>query len=298
MNHTRIFRQHDTAPTDVVSPLYAQLTKEWADLHTLPSTAATLRRWARTETILAGYRRPGDIVDAIDQADYDRTDELLLALIRLFQSGQQLAGRVVLQALLPKLAKTSSHAANLCTSSADTWAEDRRHLTIAEFWAVLADYPVDRRTSRVASNLALDTLHQITGARRPTADIPLDPYDLTETNHGERRADPTSWLTATHTSEPEPVIGGLTADADLQHVINWGTTTSVITHDEALVLTIAYLPDNEHHCGFATAAAKLGLSQAAVRQRCSRIARKLAQAVRTELLVDDTTSGGATLRAA
>jgi hypothetical protein len=115
----------------------------------------------------SGFSLPGQIVDAIDAAGHDRTNELLLALIRLFQNGHQLAGRVVLQALLPKLAKTATHAGGMCTSSSDTWAEDRRHITIAEFWDVMADYPVHRRTSSVASNLSLDTLHRITGARKP-----------------------------------------------------------------------------------------------------------------------------------
>ena len=45
----RMFRQHDVAPADVVSPLYRQLTQEWAELHATPSTPATMRspwRWA------------------------------------------------------------------------------------------------------------------------------------------------------------------------------------------------------------------------------------------------------------
>ena len=159
----RMFRQHDVAPADVVSPLYRQLTQEWAELHATPSTPATVRKWGRGEKALAGFTLPGEIVDAIDAAGHDRTNELLLALIRLFQRGHQLAGRVVLQALLPKLAKTATHAGGMCTSSSDTWAEDRRHITLAEFWDVMADYPVDRRTSSVASNLALDTLHRVTG---------------------------------------------------------------------------------------------------------------------------------------
>ena len=40
----RMFRQHDVAPADVVSPLYRQLTQEWAELHVTPSTPATVRR--------------------------------------------------------------------------------------------------------------------------------------------------------------------------------------------------------------------------------------------------------------
>ena len=114
----RMFRQHDVAPADVVSPLYRQLTQEWAELHVTPSTPATVRRWGRAEKALAGFAMPGQIVDAIDAAGHDRTNELLLALIRLFQRGHQLAGRVVLQALLPKLAKTATTPAGCAPRAA------------------------------------------------------------------------------------------------------------------------------------------------------------------------------------
>lgn len=278
----RMFRQHEVAPADVVSPLYRQLTQEWARLHTTPSTTAAVRRWGRSEQALSGFALPGEIVDAIDEAGHDRTNELLLTLIRLFQRGHQLAGRVVLQALLPKLAKTASHAGGLCTSSSDTWSEDRRHITIAEFWDVMADYPVDRRTSSVASNLTLDTLHRVTGARKPAPDLPVDPHDFRDdVNHdGARR----TWLAGLSTTDPDPVEE-ITPDSDLIQVIAWGMRTETISQAEAQLLVTSYLPERASGFGFGTAATELGLSQAAVRQRCSRASRKLAEAVRAELLV-------------
>ena len=276
----RMFRQHDVAPADVVSPLYRQLTQEWAELHSTPSTPATVRRWVRSEKALTGFTLPGEIVDAIDAAGHDRTNELLLALIRLFQRGHQLAGRVVLQALLPKLAKTATHAGGMCTSSSDTWAEDRRHITLAEFWDVMADYPVDRRTSSVASNLALDTLHRVTGARKPPVDLPVDPHDFRddETRDGAR----STWLAGLSTTDPDPVEE-ITPDSDLLEVIAWGMRNDTISQDEAQLLVASYLPERTSGFGFADVADQLGLSHAAVRQRCSRASRKLTEAVRAEL---------------
>lgn len=279
----RMFRQHEVAPDGVVSSLYRQLTQEWARLHAAPSTAAAVRRWGRREPALAGFALPGEIVDAIDAAGHDRTNELLLALIRLFQRGHQLAGRVVLQALLPKLAKTATHAGGMCTSSSDTWSEDRRHITIAEFWDVMSDYPVDRRTSSVASNLALDTLHRVTGARKPTPDLPVDPHDFRDDLSHDSPAHRT-WLAGLSTTDPDPVEE-ITPDSDLLQVIAWGMRSETISQDEAQLLVTSYLPEQTTGFGFADAATKLGLSQAAVRQRCSRASRKLAEAVRTELLV-------------
>lgn len=276
----RMFRQHDTAPAEVVSPLYRQLTQEWAGLHTMTSTSTSVRRWGRTEEALAGFSAPGEVVDAIDAAGHERTNELLLALIRLFQRGHQLAGRVVLQALLPKLAKTATHAGGMCTSSSDTWAEDRRHITIAEFWDVMADYPVDRRTSSVASNLALDTLHRVTGARKPALDLPVDPHDFRgeEAQDGARR----TWLAGLSITDPDPV-DEITPDSDLLEVIAWGMQNRTISQDEAQLLVTSYLPERTTGFGFSDAAEQLGLSQAAVRQRCSRASRKLTEAVRHEL---------------
>ena len=278
----RLFRQHDHAPQDVVSPLFRQLTQEWADLHATPSITTTVRRWARTEAVLIGFTRPGDIVDAIDAGTNTQKNELLLALIRLFQGGQQLAGRIVLQALLPKLAKTAAHATG-CTSSVDTWTEDRRHITLAEFWDVMARYPVDRRQSSVASNLALDTLHRVSGVRRPAIDIPVDPHDFRDFDQDYGRdAARRTWLAGMTSTDHTP-ISNLTADSDLLQVIAWGMASAVITQDEAQLLSISYLPEQTSGYGFSDAAERFGLNQAAVRQRCSRAARKLTEAVRREL---------------
>ncbi len=269
----KMFRQHQVAPTDVVSPLYRQLTQEWADLHALPSTSRQVARWARAEPRLSGYPSPGAIVDAVDAADARGTDELLLALIRLFQSGQQLAGRIVLQCFLPKLCRTSTHATTLCTSTEDTWAEDRRHITIAEFWAVMADYPASRRTASVAPNLVLDTLHRVSGARTPPRPEPVDPEELATSQLIGLAAD----------NPPRVALDGLTADADLLEVIHWGLTSDVLSREDAQLLVAAYLPEKRRGFGFDDAAQQLGLTPAAVRQRSSRAARRLAQAVREEL---------------
>jgi hypothetical protein len=55
---------------------------------------------------------------------------------------------------------------------------------------------------------------------------------------------------------------------------------ATISQDEAQLLVASYLPERTQGFGFATVAEQLGLSQAAVRQRCSRASRKLTEAVR------------------
>lgn len=266
----RIFRQHYAADPDLYIPsrFHRQLIGEWADLHSLPSTSLQVKRWGRIEPVLAGYRWPGEIVDAIDAASGDTEDALLLALIRLFQSGQQLAGRTLVQSLLPKLCQISSSATTLCTSARTTWLEDRRHITVAEFWGFVASYPVHRRTSRVASNLALDTLHRISGVRTPA-----DPEPGGSSIDGLREDH----------QQLDSTIDGLTDDADLLQVVHWGVTNAVITRADARLLILSYLPNKTSGFGFDDAAEAFGLTQAAVRQRCSRATRRLADAVRHEI---------------
>lgn len=81
--------------------------RQWADPPA--STATTLRRWSPAGPILNSYRRTGDIVDAVVRRFGRDRPGRLSASSKLGSSSQ----RVVLQALLPKLAslaKTSAKA--------------------------------------------------------------------------------------------------------------------------------------------------------------------------------------------
>lgn len=276
---TPTFRHHDQTPPYVASPLYRQLLREWVDLNTLTASAVTVHQWARLEPTLTGYTRPADIVDAIDAADPARTDEMLLALLRLHQRGHQLAGRVLLQTMLPKLIQIARRASP--TSSDDAWTEDRHHIAIAEFWDVMTGYPVDRRPTRVASNLALDTLHRLVGGRRHQHAIPIAPNQMRVLNGGRA-----------HAATSDAVVGTISVDADLIQVLTWAVAHAVVTADEATLLAEAYLTDGPRS-GFAATAARLGLSQAAVRQRCSRASRRITAAVRNELAPSERLTLGA-----
>lgn len=267
MSSPPLFRAHETIPTGIDSALFRRLIGEWVTLHELPSTATTLRGWGRLEPVLAGHERPGGLVDAIDAAPPAHEDALLLALLRLTQDGHQLAGRIIVHAMLPKIAHMATRTATTGTSEA--WAEDRRHRAVAELWAVIATYPLQRRPHKVAGNLALNTLHRLT-ARRPSAgtEIPTDPLNL-----------PTVAI-----ADADRAPGGLNADADLAQLLIWATRHGIITGEDARLLTLVYSPDDTVAGPRSDAAARrLGLTPAAVRQRCARTRRRLADAVRAEL---------------
>lgn len=265
------FRQHHQVPARVESALFRQLIGEWVSLNALASSAAAILKWGRLEPALAGYHSPGALVDAVDAADAAGKDEILGALIRLFQAGHQLAGRVVLQSMLIKLGRITLRTRG--TSSDNAWAEDRRHIAVAEFWDVLSAYPIARRPHKIAANLALDTLHRLTGETRGQQPArPLDPTELPEEHSGRLMA----------AARIEPGRVGLSVDDDLVQVVTWAVSRDVITREDAELLVQVYLPQ-PGTSGTATAAAQLGLSDAAVRQRCSRARKLLVVAVRDEL---------------
>lgn len=264
------FRYHDTRPAQVSSPLFAQLIDDWIHLNQLTTSTIAVRRWSHTEPALAGYQRPADVVDAVDQASSGKQDTILAALIRLTQAGHQLAGRVLLQLLLPKLGKMALRTGG--TSSDNAWSEDRRHIIVAEFWDIVACYPVARRHSKVAANLVLDTLHRVTNPRGRPADTPLDPVELPQPQRSRTPATP----------------GELSVDADLDELVSWAVERHVISAADGQLLCRVYLPHPDQQGSPADhAAAALGLSPAAVRQRCSRARRHLVDAVRQDLQADD-----------
>lgn len=268
---TSTFRHHDQMPPRIESPLFRQLIREWIALNALASSTATVQRWGRLEPVLKGHRRPGDLVDAVDAADPELKDEILGALIRLFQDGHQLAGRVVLQSMLIKLGRITNRTSG--SGSDNAWAEDRRHIAVAEFWDVLADYPLARRPRKIAANLGLDTLHRLTGETRgQRPDLPVDPDDLQEGDLDRGLPGP----------DPVSAAVGLDVDADLIQVVTWAVAQRVITRQDASLLVEVYLPA-PGTSGTALAAGHLGLSESAIRQRCSRARRLLVAAVQAEL---------------
>lgn len=276
----KIFRQHDGVSVSPRSPLYHQLITEWAGLNALPSARDAVQRWAHRDETLSSFARPGDIVDAIDAASPADKDAVLAALVALFHDRHQLAGRVILQAMLPKLSRLASGSRPNAADAATI--EDRRHAVIAEFWDVLTHYPLARRPTTVAGNLALDTLHRLGGARHPSAEIAVAPDVVDALSHRTGAAE----RCTRSTGEMRGPLGGLSTDGDLTEVTSWALARRVITSAEADLIVTIYTPHSGAHgaYGFTAVATELGITTAAVRQRCSRAVRRLTTAVRSEMI--------------
>lgn len=128
----------------IADPVVRSLNHEWAEL----ARAPVPHSWAWSAEVL------GDALAAIS----DDPDARLGELLRRCAGGDQLAGRVVLQAMLGKLVRLAAE---------DVWHGVDEY--VAECWLGVATYPLARRPRRIAANLAMDTRRRVRAGddRRP-----------------------------------------------------------------------------------------------------------------------------------
>lgn len=276
------YRQHDQVAGPPSSPLQLQVAHEWVRLNHDASIAVLLRRWAVRHPALAGMERPADVVDAIDEAPPAGKDQLLLALVELFQSGEQLAGRIALQAMLPKLSHYALRTG--VVARLESRPDDRFQVVLCEFWEILSCFPVARRTTRVAANLALETLHRLT--RVPTAaELPVDPSAISGLAEPPGSAPARSApATRERSAEPDP-------DGDLDALLGWAIARRAISLDDAQLLREVYVAResagvSDVSRGYRERSASTGMSQAALRQRARRAKQRLATAVGAALCAE------------
>jgi DNA-directed RNA polymerase specialized sigma24 family protein len=125
------------------------LNAEWDVLasNSMEMTAA----WAAKYEVLAPCRSLGDVLLAI-RSD---PDGALGALLTEVSRGDELAGRAVLQAMLGKLVRMAQ---------ADEYSGIDDY--VAVMWCRIRTYPLATRPRKIAANLVLDTLKQVTNERR------------------------------------------------------------------------------------------------------------------------------------
>lgn len=219
--------------------LYGAVNAEWRTLQDLPAASPDGTPWPLPFT-------PSSIEDIITTL-HDRTcehaiaDSTLLTLLQLHRNGDELAGRVVLQAMLgASVRQVPTALGRGLDGEADA---------LAALWVSIATYPL-HRTARVAANLALDALKHLQKPEK--APLPVgDALTVADDLPGAHSA---SW-------EPSP-------SDEATKVILWGLDHDVITQEEGRLLAHFYLGD-----GWGTSA-----HTPAERKRRSRAVRKLALA--------------------
>lgn len=171
-----------------------------------------------------------------------RDDTVLGALLHECCSGDDLAGRVVLQALLPGMVRMAGR---------DRLADLSDY--VAQLWCRIRTYPLERRPQRIANNLELDALKAICHTRGADDSVlPVEPDGIERLLGRARRDD----------DQPDApsVIG-----AALAHGLVDGHTADVLRSVYADGLSGREAADR-HRC-----------SVDLIRWRCSKALRTLAQ---------------------
>jgi hypothetical protein len=258
-------RPQRTSPDNLVG----RLNLEWARLSVAAESMASVATWGTVSPALSGVGSLEGVLFRIWQADVEARDEVLLALLELSRDGDQLAGRTVLQAMLGKAVRVAACAVNRPDVRGDQ--EEALACAVSSLWLVIATYPIARRRSRVAANLALDTVALVqrghTGSSHFRRTYPETPFaDLRTIDES-----------VSQDSQPADPHGP--PDAELFRLLAWAVRNDVLTLEEATLLIRVYTVDEQGRPGDARSVAQQeGLTWLALRQRCHRLARRVGNA--------------------
>lgn len=225
--------------------LTKSLNEEWSQLCNSTQTASKFGAWRGAEPALSPVSGLEDLPRAV-RAD---ADGVLGALVRLAQSGEVLAGRAVVQLMLGKVVLMAQSQRRCHVDFADAVSR-----VVAAMWEQIMSFPIATRSRRIASNLALDTLKQVTesAARDCAAPVGVDDEELER----DRSCD-----------------DGVPAGIELLDVLVRATARGVITKEDARLLAKVYI-QSDYRAG-AEVAQELQMSRTDLRKRCSRLTLRL-----------------------
>jgi DNA-directed RNA polymerase specialized sigma24 family protein len=232
-------------------PLLKSLNDEWTDL---VATNLAVEGWSTTCPNLSGRNLDG-VLDWIAA----EPDAALHFLISRAQNGDSVAARTVLQTMLGKLVLVSVQSARRGLTQEAAFID----LT-GQMWVTVASYPLTARPRKIAANLWMDCAKQ---ARR-----------LWAYGQPDRRPEQTyspeavSWL-LDHNITAGYDAATASADIRANDIIDSARHLGLITTDAADLLQSVYGP---HGLSGNTASELWGISPAAVRTRCRRAIRLLA----------------------
>lgn len=150
------------------------LNADWDQLK--GSCHDAVKRWSHASPGLAGCARLEDVLAAV------RTDPdgVLAVLLADNARGEQLAGRVVLQAMLGKVVRMASRDVQ---ASVDDY--------VVGMWCRIQTYPLHKRAVSIAANLALDTLKTVVkervGVRAGISVVPVHEEGMLDQYQSEAR---------------------------------------------------------------------------------------------------------------
>ena len=222
------------------------LGREWRELEL--NHPGTVSRWARRHDALAPYRSFDDVLAAARLS----SDPVLGALLAEASLGDQLASRVVLQALIGRMVRMAQRDPR---ASFDDY--------LARLWCAIESYPLERRPTRIAANLSMDTLKAVSRERRWMGRGDVTPWPSSELLE---ELLPPAGLDGSRYDSHQP------ADREARRVLEAGTMLGLIDDSAVALLRSVYVD------GLTSieAARRLNTSAGMVRARCSKAVRKLA----------------------
>lgn len=200
-----------------------QLDREWQQLCS-GRLRLKLRQWAEHEPALAPFVEPATLIRFLRHpGPWAARDALLRAL--LFRARvEPLAGRVVLEALLPGLKRLAERVILDARDRDELWS-----LLLAYAWEQIRSYPLERRPSRIAANLLLDTrrktLDEFLRERARTRFRPDDVKAPRARRHAAHREFPAA-LPSTAPSRPQ-------AQGDVDALLRGAVEAGAISSEEA-----------------------------------------------------------------
>jgi DNA-directed RNA polymerase specialized sigma24 family protein len=220
------------------------LNRDWDEL--VHRHRGSVPPWSRRQGALIGY----DSLDNVLAAAQGQPDVILGALLTEVSNGDQLASRVVLQALMGRIVRMARRDPS---AGVDDY--------VAALWCQIQTYPLASRPVRIAANLSMDTLKAVHAERRwlRSGEVTTWPPEVFWEESHWAGAD---W--AVDRSEPQQVSAEL--------VLRVGRDRAFIDQATHALLASVYL----HELSGAEAAERHRTSPTSVRVRCSRALRRLA----------------------
>ena len=255
--------------------LVGALNDEWRRLVADPSHRSRIDGWHRRVSALVPFP---DLTAVLDGATARGDGDVLSGLLLLAGSGDELAARTVLQAMLGPLVRLARRT----VVHADGDLEESLSRAVEAAWRVIRNYPLDR-ACRPVDGISLDVLAALTaGGRHGVVEVPVGlPVDLGERTQDIAEVDELReafWAAVRGPRSPD------CADEELIVLFAWAVRARVISRAEAHLLLRLHSPEEPGRpLTCREAAQHLGIAHAAVRQRASRATRRLAAAVRAHL---------------
>lgn len=251
---------HERGPDAVLD----RLNCEFAALNDTPSARSWVRNVVSETGTFPGCDRPADIVSWIQStATYDQIDVALIALLRRAQAGEDIAGRIIIQAVRGSLINTAVRAHASIGRGRRPFPEFLHH-AIAAAWTVVATYPIQRRPAAVIKNLTLDTLNlalKFASDDVTSREIPHSPESMTSL-----------------VPDADENASAQRADDEVVEMLCFAVREGHLTQQEATLLArLGFAEDRAQEARLI--AEEYGLSYAAIRQRHSRLTRRLTAAL-------------------